>query len=122
MSHIESFTGLIVWQRAHELIVGVYKLTRLFPSDEKFGLTSQLRRAAVSVAANIAEGYKRSSKREKRQFFLVSSASLEETRAELIIAKSLGFGQENEYPTLFQSAEETSRLLQSWISRFSEPS
>src|SRR5688572_18855288 len=79
----KSFEDLIVWQRAHEFVLGVYGLTARFPRDELFGLTSQLRRAAVSVAANIAEGFKRRGKGDKLRFYNTSQASLEECRYHL---------------------------------------
>ena len=76
----QNFQDLIVWQKAHQLVLSVYRLTNLFPKKEIFGLTSQLKRAAVSVPANIAEGFKRRRKLDKARFMNIAQASLEECR------------------------------------------
>ena len=73
-----SFENIVAWQKAHELVVFVYRVTENYPKTESFGLVSQFRRAAVSIPANIAEGYKRLSKQEKLRFFNISQGSLEE--------------------------------------------
>lgn len=86
-----SFQSLIVWQKAHEFVLLVYKNTATFPKEELFGLTSQFRRAAVSIPANIAEGYRRKSKLEKYRFFNISQASIEECRYYLILSHDLGY-------------------------------
>ena len=85
-SQIKRFEDLKVWQAAHQLVKQVYKLTRLFPREERFGLTSQLRRASVSVPANIAEGFKRRSRPEKRRFLEIAEGSLSESRYYLILS------------------------------------
>jgi four helix bundle protein len=87
-----SFRDLIVWQRAIETSVAIYKLTATFPSQEIYGLTSQLRRASVSVASNIAEGYGRASSGEYKHFLGVARGSNSEIETQLVIAKELGFG------------------------------
>ena len=89
----KSYRELKIWQRAIELSVAVYRLTGQFPADERFGLTSQLRRAAVSVASNIAEGYGRASRGEFRQFVGMARGSVLELQTQLVIAKELGFGK-----------------------------
>ncbi len=91
MEKAKTFEDLKVWQKAHELCLLVYKITRDFPSEEKFGLVSQMRRAAVSVAANLAEGFKRRTKRDKAHFYNTSQSSLEELRYYFILSKDLGF-------------------------------
>jgi four helix bundle protein len=91
MTAIRNFRDLIVWQKAHEFVLVIYHLTKLFPDDEKFGLTSQIRRAAVSVAANIAEGFARFGKQDKLRFYNIAQGSLEETKYYLILAKDLGY-------------------------------
>jgi four helix bundle protein len=88
----ESFKNLAVWQRSVEMTVAVYKLTSSFPASERFGLTNQLRRAAVSVASNIAEGYGRSTRGEYVQFLGHARGSNSEVETQLVIAKELGFG------------------------------
>ena len=87
-----SFKDLIVWQKAHKFVLDVYNYTKAFPQDEIYGLTSQFRRAAVSIAANIAEGFKRTGKKEKLRFYNISQSSLEECRYYLILARDLNYG------------------------------
>jgi four helix bundle protein len=88
---IQSFEQLEVWQWAHKLVLAVYRATQVFPSDEKFGLTAQMRRAAVSVPANIAEGFKRHGRADKRHFYNIAQASLEELRYYFILCRDLGY-------------------------------
>jgi four helix bundle protein len=88
---MQRFTELKVWQRAHALVLGVYQSTTAFPNDERFGLTSQLRRAATSVPTNIAEGSKRASPREYAHFLNVAEGSLAETEYLLLLSKALGY-------------------------------
>ncbi len=87
-----SFRDLTVWQRAIQTSIALYKLTAGFPPDERFGLTNQLRRAGVSVASNIAEGYGRNSTGEYKQFLGVARGSCSEVETQLVIARELGFG------------------------------
>ena len=87
----EKFEDLIVWQKAHALVLRVYKLTKSYPKDELFGLTSQMRRAAVSVPANIAEGFSKKGKPDKARIFNIAQASLEELRYYFILSKDLGY-------------------------------
>lgn len=88
---IESFKDLTVWEKSHELALEVYKATQNFPEEEKFGLISQMRRAAVSVPVNIAEGFKRRGKKDKIHFYNISQGSLSELDYYVILAKDLGF-------------------------------
>ena len=88
---IERFEELDVWQAAHELTLTVYKVTRSLSPDERFGLCSQMRCAAVSVPANIAEGFKRRGRRDKARFYNIASASLEELRYYLILCRDLEY-------------------------------
>lgn len=106
-----SFENLQVWQKAHSFVLLVYKVTRHFPSDEKYGLTSQFRRAAISIEANIAEGYKKIGKSDKLRFFNIAQGSLEECRDYNILSKDLGFLQSGEFEILHTLLEETSKLL-----------
>jgi four helix bundle protein len=91
---VQSYRDLIVWQRPIQLSVAVYEFTRLFPADELYGLRSQLRRASVSVASNIAEGYGRRSTGEYIQFLGMSRGSNYEVQTQLVIACEMGFGTE----------------------------
>lgn len=91
MEKSKTFEDVVVWQKAHQFVLAVYKLTKVFPKQETYGLTSQFRRAAVSIAANIAEGYKRLSTKEKLRFYNIAQASLEECRYFLILSKDLEY-------------------------------
>ena len=97
----ESFRDLLVWQRSIQMSVAIYKLTAIFPKEETYGLSSQLRRAGVSVASNIAEGYARSSRGEYKQFLGMARGSNSEVQTQLVIARELGFGS----PQLLDNAE-----------------
>ena len=88
------YTKIVAWQRAHQLTVAVYRLTQAFPKAEMFGLTSQLRRAATSVAANVVEGSARNSKRDYLHFLNIAEASLRETEYLLLLARELGYVSE----------------------------
>ena len=87
----KTFEDLLVWQKAHNLVLEVYTLTGSFPRSELYGLTSQFRRASVSVAANIAEGFRKRGKADKIRFYNISQGSLEEVRYYSILAKDLGY-------------------------------
>lgn len=106
-----TFEKIIAWQKAHSFVLMVYHTTRMFPEDEKFGLTSQFRRAAVSIEANIAEGYKKLSKADKLRFMNISQGSLEECRDYILLSRDLGYIDKNTFFSLYNSIEETSRLL-----------
>jgi four helix bundle protein len=108
-----SFRENFAWQRAVEMTTAVYMLTAEFPSSEKFGLTNQLRRAAVSVASNIAEGYGRSTRGEYIQFLGIARGSNCEVETQLVIAASLGFGVVPQMRKAEQLCSEVSRLLNS---------
>lgn len=107
-----TFEDLIVWQKAHALVLEVYRITGSFPKDEIFGLTSQIRRAAISVTSNIVEGFNRNSQADKLKFYNYSRASLEEVRYQLLLASDLGFA---ETAQLQNSAKEVQRLLSAYI-------
>jgi len=88
---IKSFTDLFAWQEGHKLVLQVYEITKQFPREEQFGLTNQLRRAAVSVTSNIAEGFSRNSYKEKLQFYAMSLGSTTEIQNQLLIARDLQY-------------------------------
>lgn len=112
MNTAKSFTDLIVWQRAHQFVLDVYKYTLSFPKEEIYALTSQFKRAAISVAANIAEGFKKRSNKDKNRFYNISQGSLEECRYYLILARDLNYGENN---TMALKAEEVSKMLDALI-------
>jgi len=109
----KSFQELTVWQKAHAFVLQVYAATRRFPKAELYGLSSQLRRAAVSVPANIAEGFRRQSKQDKGRFLNISEGSLEECRYYLILAHDLGLLDKT---PLWELTEEVGRLLNAYRS------
>ena len=109
MGKAERFQDLEVWQYAHRLVLEVYRICRAFPSEERYGLTSQLQRAAVSVPANIAEGFKRLGKGDKIRFYNIAETSLEEVKYYFILAKDLGYLDNNQDP--LDDAEAISRML-----------
>jgi four helix bundle protein len=104
----QSFKDLIVWQKSHQFVLGIYKLTEHFPKAEIYGLTSQITRAAVSVTANIAEGLRKRSIRDKHRYMEIAHSSLEECRYYLILVADLGYGNISE---LEQLLSEVSRML-----------
>jgi four helix bundle protein len=108
----KTFRDLVVWQHSHKLVLSVYQLS--FPRHEVFGLTSQLRRAAVSVAANIAEGFKRRGRGDKARFLNIAQASLEECRYYLILAADLRYAETDSAMALL---EESSRCLEAYVKR-----
>ena len=114
-----TFEDLVVWQKAHAFVLGVYKVTRAFPRDEAYGLTAQLRRAAVSVPANIAEGFKKRGRPDKARHMNIAEGSLEEARYYLRLASDLGYESN---ATLGHDALEVGRLLGSYARNLLAPS
>jgi len=108
-----TFQDLIVWQKAHQFVLGIYRFTDKFPKTELYGMTSQLRRAAVSIPANIAEGFKKTGRADKARFMNMAQGSLEESRYYLILAADLGYGKNVELNSL---VEEVSKLLTAYAS------
>jgi four helix bundle protein len=104
----QKFQDLVVWQKSHQLTLRVYGLTATFPKHELYGLTSQMRRAAVSVPANIAEGFKKRGRPDKARVMNIAQSSLEELRYYFILSRDLGYLAASER---FSDAEEVARLL-----------
>jgi len=118
-AHIEimlarSFEDVEIWKKAHAFVLKVYRLTENFPKHELFGLTSQLRRAAVSVPANFAEGFKKIGKADKLRFYNIAQGSLEECRYYLILTKDLNYG---DIQQLKSDATEVSKMLESYMQK-----
>jgi|SRR3989344_3891348 len=88
---IQSFTDLNVWREGHRLVIMVYEITKMFPKDELFGLVSQMRRAAVSITSNIAEGFSRRSAKEKIQFYAMAHGSLTELQNQILVARDVHY-------------------------------
>lgn len=110
----KSFEQLIVWQKAHQFVLGVYRFTENFPQKEIYGLTSQFRRASVSIPANIAEGFKKRGRADKVRFLNIAQGSLEECRYYLRLAKDLKYGDPAQ---LLPLLEETSKLLEAYSAK-----
>lgn len=113
---IECFEDLIVWQRSHELSLLIYKITKSFPNDEKFGLISQMRRAVVSVSANIAEGFKRRGFKDKINFYNTSQSSLTELHNYIILVKDLKYIDQNSLDIIKPYLKEIGKMLNGLIS------
>lgn len=110
-NNIAGYKKLHVWQEAYQLVLLIYKITKNFPKDETFALTSQFRRAAVSIAANIVEGQARASKKEFLQFLFISNGSLVEVEYYLELSKDLGYISEKELFLLDQKRTVVGKLL-----------
>ena len=106
-----TFQDLLVWQKAHQFVLEVYAFTVGFPKQETYGLSLQMRRAAVSIPANIAEGFRRRGKADKARFMNLAEGSVEECRYFLILSKDLGYGDTKKLST---ALEEVSRLLHAY--------
>jgi len=106
------FQDLIVWKKSHEFVLATYSFTRGFPKEELYGLTSQLRRAAVSIPANIAEGFKKKGKADKARYFNIAQGSVEECKYYMILAQDLACGDSSQ---LEQQLQEVSRILEAYL-------
>lgn len=107
----QTFQNILAWQKAYDFVLDVYKYTKSFPESEKYGLISQFQRAAVSIIANIAEGYKKIGKADKLRFMNISQGSLEECRCYVILSRDLGYIDNDVYNILYSKIEEASKLL-----------
>jgi four helix bundle protein len=112
------FEDLIVWQKAHQFVLSVYRVSNVFPRNEIYGLTSQLRRAAISIPANIAEGFKKRTKADKARLMNIAQGSLEECRYYLILIKDLKYGDSS---GLLTQLEEVSKMLDAYVSSILTP-
>ena len=112
-----TFRDLLVWCRAHEFVLAAYAITVCFPKDETYGLSSQLRRAAVSIAAKIAEGFRQRGKADKTRFMNISEGSIEECRYYSILAQNLGYSRTE---SIMETLEEVSRLLNAYTARIQD--
>lgn len=113
---IRSYRDLVVWQRAMSLVEAVYELTGRFPRSEVYGLVSQMRRSAVSIPSNIAEGRRRGSRKDYRQFLIIAYGSGAELETQLEIARRLGFGNPLDYGEVISLLAEVMRMLNRMIS------
>ena len=106
-----TFENVVAWQKAHVFVLLVYRITKSFPSEELYGLTSQFRRAAVSIEANIAEGYKKISKADKLRFMNISQGSMEECRDYILLARDLNYISDADFSFLHDELDDASKML-----------
>jgi len=111
---IKSFKEIIAWQKAHELALLVYKITNDFPKQEIFNLVSQIRRCAVSIPSNIAEGFARKSLNDSRRFYLIAEASLEELKYQMLLSKDLEYITNAIYCDIIEKLDEVGKLINCW--------
>jgi S23 ribosomal protein. len=116
---MKGYRDLVIWQRAMGLAEATYRVTRGFPSDERFGLTSQARRAAVSVAANIAEGYGRGTRPAYVSFVRIAQGSLKELETHLMLAERIGLCPDGATAELLTEADELGRMVRTLLTRLS---
>jgi len=117
MSEVRNYQDLVVWQKAMEAVKAVYLLTRSFPKEEVYGLTSQLRRAAVSIPSNIAEGHARKSRAEYLNFLSIAQGSRAEVETQLLIARSLGYATADNTAPVLTLLNEINRMISAIKSR-----
>lgn len=115
MSDLKTFKDLLVWQKAHKMVLEVYKITANYPKHELFALVSQIRRAAVSVPANIVEGFRRTGSQDSIRFYNIADASLEELKYHMFLSKDLNYLENNNYQNITSMMNEVGRLLYGWI-------
>jgi len=114
---IQTFTDLIAWKEGHRLVVDIYKVTKSFPDNEIYGMVSQMRRAAVSITSNIAEGFGRKGYKEKLQFYYMASGSLTELKNQILISKDIDYLAIDDYRRLVEEANSAHKLLNLLISK-----
>ena len=117
---VKLFQTLIVWQKGHQLVLDIYRKTLNYPADERFCLVSQMRRAAISITANIAEGYRKRGKKDKLRFFNTSQGSLAEVYNYIILSRDLHYISEEDYVSLESIIEEVDRLMDAYCVKISQ--
>lgn len=116
-SKIKSFTDLNAWKKSHSLVIAIYSITQIFPKEEQFGLTNQIRRAAISITSNIAEGFSRTSYKEKVQFYAMSLGSLTEVQNQLLIARDINYLSKEDFKNLADKTIIINKLLNGLIKK-----
>ncbi len=112
---ITSFTDLDAWKQAHKLVLKIYQTTKKFPRDERYGLVDQIRRSAISISSNIAEGFSRQGKKEKLQFYFTAKGSLTELQNQLLIARDVGYLEKEVFNEIAQSTIDVHKLINGLI-------
>ncbi len=115
-----SFEDLVVWQKAHAFTLDIYKITKYYPKEELFGLTSQFRRASVSIAANIAEGYGKRTSKDKLRFYNIAEGSINESKYYILLSKDLIYIDKQESDRLYENLETIKKLLFSYSRALSQ--
>jgi len=110
---VKSFTDLVAWKKSHQFALEIYKITKKFPSEEKFGLIDQLRRASISITSNIAEGFSRRTSKEKIRFYYTAFGSLLEIQSQLLISRDLNYFKDTE--RIFAKSVEIKKLISGLI-------
>ena len=119
-SKIRSFTDLITWQKSHKLVLDIYKITLKFPEDEKYNLVNQLRRAAISITSNIAEGFSRRTSKDKAHFYYNALGSLTELQNQRLIARDLKYI--DEFSEIAKNSIEVNKLINGLIKKVEDKS
>ena len=114
---IKSFTDLNVWQEGHKLVLMVYQITKTFPKEEKFGIIDQMRRAAISITSNIAEGFSRQTFKEKTQFYYMALGSITELQNQLLVAKDIDYLKEKDFKEVAGQIIIVHKLLNAFITK-----
>jgi four helix bundle protein len=114
---MSTFKDLLIWQKAMNFVTKIYQSTRLFPKDEQFGLTSQIRRSSISIPSNIAEGYGREGNNDYLRFLNIALSSLFELQTQLEIAKNINYLNEHEFNILYEDLRELERMLVAFIKK-----
>lgn len=112
---ITGFEDLLVWQKSHQLTLQVYMKTKMFPKEEIYCLVNQMRRAAVSIPSNLAEGFRRKSSKDSVHFYVIAQGSLEELKYQILLSRELEYITKTEYNSLRSLADECGKLLNGWI-------
>jgi len=108
---IQKFTDLVAWQKGHKLVLMIYRETKKFPIEEKYGLVNQMRRAVVSFTSNIAEGFSKKSSKEKYQFYNIAKASMTELQNQLLVAKDVGYLSKESFKKIAEQSVTSIKLL-----------
>jgi four helix bundle protein len=119
---IQKFTDLQAWQVGHALVLEIYTATKEFPKEELFGLVSQMRRSAVSITSNIAEGFSRHSRKEKEQFFAVTKGSITELENQLFVARDTNLISSETFEYLYDKSVQTHKLVNALLTKLSQQS
>lgn len=118
---IRNYRELLVWQKGHQLALEIYRVTVGFPKVEQFGLTDQLRRAAISVPSNVVEGYERGSNKEFKHFLSIARGSTGEVRAQIELARDIGYMQDDDFEKIFDLTTEVHKMINSLIKKLESP-